>query len=235
MSLNKAVVGTLDGSNLLDNVYLRGDCLDKPPRGCVLYLPFSYTAKDFSGEGNDGTIYGATWTDSEFGKALSFDNDYVEVPDSDSLDVNYITIEAWIRPNDVSDIRTIMDKGEDQTDGSYVFRIRGTEQKMELYLYNSAGSVGSCFGDTVLSPNTWYHVVATFDGTEIKHYLNGEEDGSCPFSGSIRIGAQPIWIGMYKKGASRAFKGLIGVIRVYRFAFSESEIQALCKRSGYYA
>jgi hypothetical protein len=29
--------------------------------------------KDSSGNGNDGTIYGATWVDGKFGKALSFD------------------------------------------------------------------------------------------------------------------------------------------------------------------
>ena len=36
-------------------------------------------AKDESGYGNDGTIYGATWTTGISGKALSFDgsNDYV--------------------------------------------------------------------------------------------------------------------------------------------------------------
>ncbi|MFQ6062808.1 MAG: hypothetical protein ACE5J9_06490, partial [Methanosarcinales archaeon] len=35
--------------------------------------------KDTSGNGNDGTIHGATWVDGKFGKALQFDgvNDYV--------------------------------------------------------------------------------------------------------------------------------------------------------------
>ena len=29
--------------------------------------------KDASGHGNDGTVYGATWVDGKYGKALSFD------------------------------------------------------------------------------------------------------------------------------------------------------------------
>ncbi|RLI91232.1 MAG: hypothetical protein DRO95_04750, partial [Candidatus Altiarchaeales archaeon] len=56
-------------------------------------------AVDISKYGNDGTIYGATWTDGKFGKALSFDgvDDYVDCGNDSSLDItDAITIEAWI-------------------------------------------------------------------------------------------------------------------------------------------
>lgn len=52
-------------------------------------------AKDESGSGNDGAIYGAKWVEGKFGKALEFDgvDDYVKVPDDDSLDVT--TLSLW--------------------------------------------------------------------------------------------------------------------------------------------
>jgi hypothetical protein len=56
-------------------------------------------AKDESGHGNDGTIYGATWTTGISGKALSFDGngDYVSVSNAPHLNQNSeIMIEAWI-------------------------------------------------------------------------------------------------------------------------------------------
>lgn len=56
-------------------------------------------AHDSSGNGNNGTIYDATWTSGISGSALSFDgiDDYVEIPDSDSLDITgAITVEAWM-------------------------------------------------------------------------------------------------------------------------------------------
>ncbi|MCX6013468.1 MAG: hypothetical protein NTV30_08710, partial [Chloroflexi bacterium] len=55
--------------------------------------------KDSSKNGNDGKLTGTKWVDGKFGKALDFNgsSDYVEIPDSDSLDVtNSIAIVAWI-------------------------------------------------------------------------------------------------------------------------------------------
>jgi hypothetical protein len=59
---------------------------------------FGTVAKDSSGNGNGGTIYGAAWTTGVSGKALSFDGDgdYVEItPQSDVSAIGDFTISAW--------------------------------------------------------------------------------------------------------------------------------------------
>jgi len=53
--------------------------------------------------GNNGTLYNACWKDEaecKQGKCLYFDgNDYVEIPNSDSLNISKeITIEVWVKP-----------------------------------------------------------------------------------------------------------------------------------------
>jgi Concanavalin A-like lectin/glucanases superfamily len=56
---------------------------------------------DGSGNGNGGTVDGATWTRGRYGSALRFDgaHDLVRVPPSTSLDVgSELTLSAWIRP-----------------------------------------------------------------------------------------------------------------------------------------
>jgi Concanavalin A-like lectin/glucanases superfamily len=56
---------------------------------------------DGSGNGNVGTVDGATWTRGRYGSALRFDgaHDLVRVPPSTSLDVgSELTLSAWIRP-----------------------------------------------------------------------------------------------------------------------------------------
>ena len=68
--------------------------------------------KDISGNGNNGTIYGATWVDGKFGKALSFDgmDDYVEITYGSLSPIgslSYFTTEAWIKTSDTSSIGVI--------------------------------------------------------------------------------------------------------------------------------
>ncbi len=49
-------------------------------------------AYDSSGNGNDGTINGAEWDAGKYGPALHFNgqDNYVEVPTSDSLEIDTI-------------------------------------------------------------------------------------------------------------------------------------------------
>jgi len=57
---------------------------------------------DQSGNHNDGTISGATWTSGKYGSALQFDgvNDYVDCGNDASLNItSAITIEAWVKTN----------------------------------------------------------------------------------------------------------------------------------------
>ncbi|MCH2379663.1 MAG: hypothetical protein MK236_09615, partial [Pedosphaera sp.] len=74
-------------------------------KGLVAYYPFNGNAKDESGNGNDGEVKGATLAKDRHGedeKTYSFDgqDDYILVPDSDSLDfgtgVDGWTISCWV-------------------------------------------------------------------------------------------------------------------------------------------
>jgi hypothetical protein len=72
---------------------------------------------DRSGNGNVGTVTGATWAPGRFGTALSFDggDDVVRVAPSTSLDVGpRLTVSAWIRPTTSQDgWRTILHREQD--------------------------------------------------------------------------------------------------------------------------
>ena len=56
-------------------------------------------AGDSSGNGNTGTINGATWVDGKYGKALSFNgvNNYVEIGDTLDPQLSDFTFISWIK------------------------------------------------------------------------------------------------------------------------------------------
>jgi hypothetical protein len=72
---------------------------------------------DRSGNGNVGTVTGATWAQGRYGTALSFDgaSNVVRVPPSASLDLGPgLTLSAWIRPaNTQNGWRTILHRERD--------------------------------------------------------------------------------------------------------------------------
>jgi hypothetical protein len=78
-----------------------------PPAAVGLVAAYAFdegagaSVGDGSGNGNVGTVTGATWARGRYGSALRFDgaDDLVRVPPSTSLDVGpELTLSAWIRP-----------------------------------------------------------------------------------------------------------------------------------------
>ncbi len=198
-------------------------------RGLVLSLHFDEgsgtVAHDSSGYQNHGTLVnGPTWTTGKFGKALRFDgvNDWVSVPDSPSLDITKtITIEAWVnwQAGGVT-WHGIVSKGHSQPYGltlnspnKYVH----FEWKGEYYYYcnTPAGSV---------STNVWHHIVATYDRSKMRVYVDGVKLAEKSLSDfSCGTNNEALRIGLGNNG--EWFRGMIDEVRIYNRALSEEEIR----------
>ena len=193
-------------------------------RGLVAYYSFDdCSAKDLSGNENDGIIYGAKCVDGKFGKALSFDgvNDYMEVPDSPSLDItDEITIEAWAYLKSTN-AEALVAKNEN------VIVTGFWSNRTHLRLGSD-----TVYGSTVTT-GQWYHYIATIKDIgsyrELKIYLNGVLDVSKETTEDFVINSNPWTIGQeWDNGnPSDFFNGIIDEVRIYNRALSEEEIRAL--------
>ncbi|HEY6730298.1 MAG TPA: LamG-like jellyroll fold domain-containing protein [Solirubrobacterales bacterium] len=201
-----------------------------PVTGLVLGYGFEETsgstANDVSTLKNNGTINGATSTASgKFGRALSFDgtNDRVDVPDAASLDLtNAMTLEAWVKPTTNASWRTVMLKERGTNDLVYaLYSSNGSKPRAE----NFTGAENTAAGTAALALNAWSHLAATYDGTNLRFYVNGvlvttkATSGSMPNTANpLRIGGNAVW-GEY-------FSGLIDEVRIYNRVLSATEIGA---------
>jgi Concanavalin A-like lectin/glucanases superfamily len=182
---------------------------------------------DASGNGNHGVISEATRTASGyFGNALKFDgtNDWVTVNDSASLDLSSgLTLEAWVNPAVVmSGWKTILMKEQSTSNEVYYLSANNDTNKPVTGQWIS-GSVKPLSGVSSLTPNTWWHLTATYDGQTQRLYVNGvkvserAQTGSIQTSGSaMHIGGNSIW-GEY-------FQGSIDEVRIYNRALSSTEV-----------
>jgi len=184
-------------------------------------------AHDTSGNGNDGTIYGAKWTDGKFGSALSFDgvDDYVDCGNDASLNItDEITIEAWVNAKTFAGsgiYRGIVVKKEDiyYISNGYAL-VLGSPDNLWIFV---VGDGSNDYRATApAETDKWVHLVGVKDSNKIYLYVNGEEHigDSNPVLGPT---TNPVEIGKWT--GQECFHGTIDEVRIYNRALNETEIQ----------
>jgi hypothetical protein len=211
------------------------------PGGLVLYLPFDTpdvdgVVRDASGAGNDGRVFGATWVpDGKFGGAYHFSitniTDRIVIPNSDTLNPDYVTVTAWIKAADTDGFwNRIMDK-----DFRYAYCLdlggdyNGKVHREKLQFESSRGTIEA--SGRVLNDNRWHHVAAVYDGQTVRCYLDGTGPSHPAKNGPLKKSTWDLCIGNsvvdYPEGDFLAFNGLIDEVRIYNRALSEAEVKTL--------
>ncbi|PYN28692.1 MAG: hypothetical protein DMD98_21940, partial [Candidatus Rokuibacteriota bacterium] len=183
------------------------------------------TVADASGNGNTGTINGATWTTAgRYGSALVFDGTSTSVTVANAASLRLttgMTLEAWVYPTGaLTGWRAVIDKN---VDGYYLMASSDQGNRPAV---GGAWPPGARItrGPTGLGLNTWTHLAATFDGATVRLYVNGAEAVSqaqtaalTPTAGTLQIGADSY--------TGENFAGRIDEVRIYNRALSAAEIQ----------
>lgn len=186
---------------------------------------------DISPNQNDGVIDGsvARVEQGRFGEALEFSGSG-GVVDLENLDIpgDSVTLASWIYADSFSihDARIISKaSGVDEEDHYWMLStIRSGGIKLRFRLKTEGGVTQTLIGSSVLPSGTWVHVAATFDGSQMRLYVNGQLDGALSHSGSIALDdSVPAVLGDQPQG-ERSFDGQIDDIRIYRRALSGSEL-----------
>ena len=190
-------------------------------------------AAEANGTGNDGKFTGdgakeIKWVDGKYGKALEFSGkvgggQWVEIPHSPDMDIrDAITMEAWVFPTTIDgDKRTVITKA------AYYLQIDPTSE-IATYFYD-VEPPGYHLSDEKVEENKWSHIAVTYDGKEVKFYINGKQDAKV-VEAKGQITHRPEWgvhLGGERDGCCpRYFQGIIDELKISNFAKSEAEIQA---------
>ena len=184
-------------------------------------------------EGN-GVINDAVWTaDSKTGSyALAFDgiDDYVITADTDSLDSvsNAVTVAAWVKRSSDQDNWRVIAQRQVGT-GSTEHYLLGFSNNSYRWLVNTTNGYSDTSLGSLANNNEWVHMAGTYDGSEVKLYINGEIDFTDDHTGAFSSDSSPITIGAGNNSGSMAefFNGTIDDVKIYNEALSAEEVLAL--------
>lgn len=128
-----------------------------------------------------------------------------------------LTVEAWVKRTSSSpSLQTIA--GNYQS--SYPMLLRVDNDKISFYLNSSA--VATSVNNILL--NQWTHVAGTYDGANIKVYINGVLEATTAYSTALIPATEEMKIGGGLSNGSEYFPGLITDVRFWTIAKTQSEI-----------
>ena len=163
---------------------------------------------------------------AQSGAALNFDgnDDYVAVATGYPATDN-ITYEAWVKPTALGlGFRPIvMNNSFNATPGNIHFQFDGDRLQLAI-----SGS-GDYLSSFIFSPNTWYHVAATYSKTaaEVKFYVNGALTNTASALTPPSVNPnQAFRIGGWAGDPARDFVGDIDEVRIWSVVRSQLQISA---------
>ncbi|MEY2527898.1 MAG: hypothetical protein QOE73_2669 [Verrucomicrobiota bacterium] len=229
-------IANATGGNGSDIGAFEAPACTPPPTGMVSWWPGDDNANDIQ-DGNDGTLQnGATFAPGKVGQAFSFDgvDDFVNVPDSPSLNQQTFTIDAWIKTGGITNGGVegfIAAKSGTDASSGYEFGVETPAQGGHLRFALNGGAGGADFSGTIsVTDNAFHHVAATYDGATMKLFVDGNLDAQKAVAVTISYPAgHPFVIDKreYPDAPSGTFPGLIDELEFFNRALSPTEIQAI--------
>ena len=207
-----------------------------------ILLPFdtenTTVTKDYSGNGFDGTINGATWTSNGvvggsyyFGGASDYITTGLPSVFDDILN-NDFAVSIWLKSDDTTDDNRVA-----------VHASKDNKNFIKIFQFGTEIHFGVCYDGTKdavrtenLSSNTWYHIAGLWDASEktISLYVNGER---CTETGyrNFALGSDTGFELGHGSASSRFWLGFIDEVEFFDYIISQEQIHQIymCKKDGF--
>jgi len=156
-------------------------------------------------------------------------NDYINVGDVTYLDgASELTLSAWVKPTSHSGniLDAILSK-DGPTRGFHLGLATGNKFR---FLVSTTGTTVDVFNSNASYTNgKWYYLAATWDGSNMKIYINGSEDNSITTTnatGTLQNNANPFEIGENGNYAG-PLDGFLSNAQIWDKALSGPEVETL--------
>ena len=173
--------------------------------------------------GNDGIFVGGDleWVAGKFGNGLNFGgNGNVEIPKDPKLEPpDSLTVTAWVKFNSLAEEELV------SYADSYFLRLKDGVFNAYIHL----GGWPQTVGQTRVELDKWYFAAMTYDGLELKIYVDGNLDASKAVPGAIDYMDLQFRFGTHAAGGSRWLDGILDEVGIWNRAMTDDEVMATYK------
>lgn len=199
----------------------------------VGYWQFDADANDSSQYENNGTPAGNAAASNSV-LVLDGNDDYVDIPNDVTLTFdNKISISLWAKWDNLSGWRTLV---HGTTTGAWT-RAYWLSTFSPQYMRWEIGMSAIDFNPGPLNTNEWYHIVATYDGSTAKVYVNSVQKTSFSVTGNV-TNENGVCLGMTGDGYY-PFDGSLDDVMIFDRVLQPWEVRQLYnqanKRYGYFS
>jgi hypothetical protein len=214
-----------------------------PTNGLVAYYPFLGNANDESGNGNNGTVNGATLTNDIIGNANSA---YSFNGSSSNIGLSQPFL-GGVQLNSFSFFTRFKSIGSPVSGSAYNIWGKtffwgevnfGIASDNTIYIVWANSNGGNTYThiqtNTSITPNTWINIVITFENSQVKIYIDGILQSVTDYYGTNSLAnfaqdANSSKIGSKITGGQTGnyFNGIIDDFGVWNRALNQSEINNL--------
>jgi hypothetical protein len=232
---NVQIYNTAISANQVQQLYQEG--ISGPPitsNGLVGWWSLDGNAQDYSGNNNNGVIYGnlnfagtssipssnANAT-SMFTGNFNGASSYVNIPFSSALDSgNQYTVSAWIKTAYSGPVSQLIYSAWASGPHGYQLYVYGGTGYATIW----SGKPLSIISNTIVNDGTWHNVMGVFSSSGTGYiYVDGVQVGSGAISNIANTGNSEIG----EELSDSYFNGQIADVQVYNTAFSSSQAQQL--------
>ena len=171
-------------------------------------------------------VQGSLEGDPDTAAHLGTPDGYAEIPYASALNTSQFTIEGWVEPDTAASYMSVVGNGAQVSDHTGFLVVTGSFYgQPALDFVFGDGTANHLVNGVVYTPGQWYYFAATYDGTTVRFYVDGQQVGSMT-TGYQPNSALPMLIGLNPViGNSGQLVGSVDDVAYYRTALSAGTIQ----------
>lgn len=163
--------------------------------------------------------------------ALSFDGgDYLTISSDPSLNLTTeLTYSAWINWADLGDSQQYIFTNGNTQNSLSIINDGGANDSLVEFSLNIDGVVRTIVSTSTIPSGDWTHVTATYDGLEMRLYVDGLLENNQSYPGNVRGFLSDNYVGY--SGVDSFYQGQIDEVKIFNIQLSNLEVLKLYQNS----